>query len=344
MSEPKKYTGKDIERYHRGQMSAAEKHSLEKAALDDPMLADALEGYRLTSSPVADVDLLKHRLQQRVGKTGPGQVIGWKRHWLRIAALFVLFAGGGWLLFRTVFTHEADLAKRSSEGLPVETIKTDSPVTTENKNVPVFKTDTAALNDMAAVEKESAPAGSASVHKRKPASVPQSKVPVRETSREQAALISLRKAQQNRSDSLANLTAQREAAAAPQARVLNDTVRSLPAAKAKEEAALSEVVVSGYAKNRRQALVVAGDAIPTEGWPAFENYIEKNRKVPDDETAGEGKTEVVLTFLVAADGKPHQISVVESLCGSCDAEAIRLLKDGPRWKGKKGRVRIKIRP
>ena len=44
MSNGYNYTAKDFERYHNGGMTAAEMHQLEKAALNDPMLADALDG------------------------------------------------------------------------------------------------------------------------------------------------------------------------------------------------------------------------------------------------------------------------------------------------------------
>ena len=39
------YTAKDIEQYLAGSMSNAEMHAIEKAALDDQLLADAIEGY-----------------------------------------------------------------------------------------------------------------------------------------------------------------------------------------------------------------------------------------------------------------------------------------------------------
>ena len=40
------YSAEDIERYLRGQMSAKDMHNLERAALQDPFLADAIEGYQ----------------------------------------------------------------------------------------------------------------------------------------------------------------------------------------------------------------------------------------------------------------------------------------------------------
>ena len=41
------YSAQDIQRYLKGQMSPEEMHAIETAALDDPFLADAIEGYEL---------------------------------------------------------------------------------------------------------------------------------------------------------------------------------------------------------------------------------------------------------------------------------------------------------
>ena len=38
------YSATDIQKYLKGELSAREMHELEKAALEDPFLADALEG------------------------------------------------------------------------------------------------------------------------------------------------------------------------------------------------------------------------------------------------------------------------------------------------------------
>jgi hypothetical protein len=44
-------------------------------------------------------------------------------------------------------------------------------------------------------------------------------------------------------------------------------------------------------------------------------------------------------------GEPVNIKVEKSLCAQCDDEAIRLLKQGPKWKkkkNKKGKVTIRF--
>ncbi|MCU0367808.1 MAG: hypothetical protein MUF39_03135, partial [Cyclobacteriaceae bacterium] len=47
----------DIEKYKRGEMTPAEEHALEKKALSDPFLADALEGASLISEEEFSSDL-----------------------------------------------------------------------------------------------------------------------------------------------------------------------------------------------------------------------------------------------------------------------------------------------
>ncbi len=97
------FTAADIEKYHKGQLSAQERHRLEKAALDDPFLADALEGYAVAgSNSQADLADLRKRLGQR---TGGAKVIALDNNkkerkaipWLRIAVMLVILVGAGLL-------------------------------------------------------------------------------------------------------------------------------------------------------------------------------------------------------------------------------------------------------
>ncbi|HZH96503.1 MAG TPA: hypothetical protein VEY06_11485, partial [Flavisolibacter sp.] len=84
------YGAEDFQRYHRGTMPAAERHALEKAALEDPFLGDALEGYVHTANADADAAELKKRLAVRLQKEPKVVPFGKKNsfHWLRIAAMF----------------------------------------------------------------------------------------------------------------------------------------------------------------------------------------------------------------------------------------------------------------
>jgi TonB family protein len=101
---------KDIERYRKGELTPAEMHALEKRALTDPFLADALEGASSVGEKefADDVVLLKRELASRT-KTTSGRW-GW-----RIAASLVLLATSAVVFYSLLRTPEPlTLAKRDS--------------------------------------------------------------------------------------------------------------------------------------------------------------------------------------------------------------------------------------
>ena len=107
MSEEKNiinYTAADIQKYWNGKLSAAEMHAMEKAAMDDPFLADALEGYKNVNVADAGLDTLNDRLDKRVGAFVPVLNLKRKRFtWLRVAAAIIIIVGAGLLVQQLVF-------------------------------------------------------------------------------------------------------------------------------------------------------------------------------------------------------------------------------------------------
>ena len=88
------FTAGDIERYYSGKMSPIEMHQLEKAAMEDPFLADALEGYAHTQTPAEDRAWLESQIQAKTEGAKVVPVSGFnKGRFLRIAAMFVLLIG-----------------------------------------------------------------------------------------------------------------------------------------------------------------------------------------------------------------------------------------------------------
>lgn len=84
---------------------------------------------------------------------------------------------------------------------------------------------------------------------------------------------------------------------------------------------------------------------PADGWENYDTYIANNVEVPEEyrakPTAGAA---VTVSFEVDKNGEPVNIRVEKSLCEKCDKEAIRLIKEGPKWKQKarNGRTTITI--
>ena len=116
----KKYNAADFERYHAGTMPDSEMHELEKAALEDPFLADALEGYTYTSSFGNDIKELKEKLNEKQKKKNVFFISSIAQSgWWRIAALFIIIAGVGYFFYKTNYkSKENSLAKNEVKSLP----------------------------------------------------------------------------------------------------------------------------------------------------------------------------------------------------------------------------------
>jgi hypothetical protein len=106
-----KYGAVEFQRYHDGTMPAAERRLLEGAALEDPFLAEALEGYAFSSNGPADITGLKQQLKDReTGKNPRNGVFEVVPGWFRIAALFLLVVGSCWGVYRIWKSNDTGLA------------------------------------------------------------------------------------------------------------------------------------------------------------------------------------------------------------------------------------------
>jgi TonB family protein len=117
----------DIEKYLRGELSAAERHALEKEALSDPFLAEALEGIEQAGADTFLYDLhhitksVRHRARNRSIKNKSIRMWGWT---VGIAASVLLIALSGFFVISLLKDQKnRDLA-----------LKESSPVVPENKS------------------------------------------------------------------------------------------------------------------------------------------------------------------------------------------------------------------
>lgn len=157
MSEEKKYrnyTAEDIEKYHKGLLTPGEMHQLEKAALDDPFLADALEGYGTTSVNItADLSELEKKLQERTTGTKVISMVAPRNSfkWWKVAAAVSIIGGLGFITFqlstnkRNKPVAELEKEKKSNEQAVIPPVRSDNyimPETTRvaNTNKPVKTT------------------------------------------------------------------------------------------------------------------------------------------------------------------------------------------------------------
>ena len=78
-------------------------HDLEKAALDDPFLADALEGYGISSAnPAKEISDLKKKLEERISRTKVIPIATERRsfQWWKVAAAVVIIGGLSFFTFK----------------------------------------------------------------------------------------------------------------------------------------------------------------------------------------------------------------------------------------------------
>lgn len=94
----KSYTAADIAAYLNGSLSDAEMHAMERAALDDPFLADALDGFSKSTVPAPELSKqLNEALGSRIRRSKPKGITF--PNWFRYAAVAAAVVGT-WLVFR----------------------------------------------------------------------------------------------------------------------------------------------------------------------------------------------------------------------------------------------------
>ena len=96
-------------------------------------------------------------------------------------------------------------------------------------------------------------------------------------------------------------------------------------------AALDEVTVTRSRKKSKPTFE------PQGGFKKYEKYIRRNLRMPAAAKEAGVKGKVTIGFYLNSDGRPTRVEVIKSLGYGCDEEAVRLIKNGPKWKGQPGK-------
>lgn len=360
------YSASDFERYYSGQMSASEKHALEKAALDDPFLAEALEGYMLARTPAGDLEQLRQRLHERLRKSERSKVI--IPSWLRIAATVMILVGTGWLVLHLALPKHEMAQNRSATPLPAKDSSDQM-----GKPGPYDQVPTTTMR--ADSYSKQAPAVAASTNKKRPARLPApgekeanqgNDVPAGSVTAVSAPagdhVNPLPVAappvtdKEIRADSMSTMarTGPTPAEARTKAQAfsagkredgatqLNVTLKRLPDTGSNRPIVLE----SGKPRQSRYKPLIIIDTIePQQGWTYYDDYVASNLKTPEELKIKPVSGTVELSFEVDEQGEPVNIRVEKSLCDQCDQEAVRVLKKGPKWKRpnrKKGKIAFRF--
>lgn len=132
------FGAKDFERYYSGEMSGKEMYALEKAALADPFLQDALEGYAHTENAISDIDSLQEKLNNRLEEKKKVRVISFNRNsFLKVAILIAFLAGSAYILLtqNNKVVQNNNLA--STTPAELKEAKADSNITTTENDLAI---------------------------------------------------------------------------------------------------------------------------------------------------------------------------------------------------------------
>lgn len=101
-------------------------------------------------------------------------------------------------------------------------------------------------------------------------------------------------------------------------------------------AQLSEVVVTGSGDETEKDNTYSA-ARPSMGFSDYRDYLKDNLIYPPKALEADTEGRVRLKLNISSTGKIEKVEVLKSLGDGCDEEAIRLIKEGPRWEpAKKG--------
>lgn len=150
------YSSSDIEKYLNGELSAPEMHALERAALDDPFLADALDGMEIhrrlpEQSPFQkDVVELQQRLQKRVAAKEETKTRTFPLP-MRYAAAVILLAGLGITAYYTLFNNHMSPSPVAATQTHLTSPAADSAPAAEKASPPADTTPEQSLANTSAI-------------------------------------------------------------------------------------------------------------------------------------------------------------------------------------------------
>lgn len=86
----------------------------------------------------------------------------------------------------------------------------------------------------------------------------------------------------------------------------------------------------------QRALTTSGSARKPEpkiGMSAYKKYLKESMIRPKEGDCAKKKGNVIVEFKINAEGKPHSFVYRKKLCEDLDKEAVRLIENGPVWVG-----------
>ena len=339
MSTRKEYNAASFFRYHNGLMSEVEMHELEKASLEDPFLADALDGYIYSADPVNEVDGIKKILSTHSSKKS-ATIVNFKKYALNygIAASFIIIFISFYFILKPKKNYPSEFAKNEKKVIPEKKSDSSGIAITNNQSAEFKKEETIQIAENHPVN----PLNKRSTLKNRIKSVPSFKAITMSEVIDSSKPFLAMQDDENTSKIVTEdaitfnspIVQQKfEAQTAPAVSVVEQPVNDIEIASiatvTKKPTLTSKATAAQENNdqlNRSKSLVdLKNDKA------AFENFITLNKPKCFDEN-GKSITGIIeLSFKVDKTGTPTHIKFKKTYPGNCSEEAKRLLKVGPKW-------------
>lgn len=179
-----------IQAYLNGNLTAAQQHAVEKKALQDNFLTDAIEGYQQTNFTKAKAYLenIEKLIWQQQQKAKVVPLVQKQKSWLRIAAAIILMVGAGstvWYINNKNRVTENPIAQNQPTVLQQD--KTSTPTNTPNNTLAAAETVNGATNN-SATKQSTTPTIPNITHKETVAALPQQTNPLTNVKAEEVAI------------------------------------------------------------------------------------------------------------------------------------------------------------
>lgn len=370
----------DIEKYLRGELSPSEMHALEKEALNDPFLSEALEGIEHAGADNFLYDLhrlnksVHDRMRRKTRKSSKTiRMWGWTS---AVAATLLLLAVSGFLVVKILKDQRArersmktapddtqhtavkdSSAVASADSLRLALIETEEPNAAESPGagVPPLKKNREERTSV----NESKPSGEVLGDVIPPAEDEDTLAGQTDDNAKKessSAINPLARAEIREQDSLVRRIpdSQQYAARAPEGKVAGVETRRRTAAQTNTEVS-GKVVDSKVTSEDGHVLpgenvtiqgtnkgTVTERAEPDGGEVDFKTYLANAVKYPQEALSNKTEGKVTVQFTVEPNGKLTDFEVVKGIGSGCEEELIRAIQQGPCWKpGKRGEQPVK---
>jgi hypothetical protein len=313
------YSAEDLQRYHRGEMSASEMHQLEKAALSDPFLSDAMDGFYQTNPYDRSALVSAIKKHQK-----PNSTLQRIYAYTGIAASIMVILFTTQILTKEDHPVDNSLAKRNNNPEKINPIRKDSE---QIKLAKIGKEDLIKAKETVPIQD----------YPQKKENIKTASVKIPEKTATEANMIE--KNEEARFEEPIKV----EEKSVP---VQQDNIQLAAQSDGKDEQ-LVMLRATSTQKNKSLALAVNNGIMPLTGWDAFHRYMTNGLKaVPLTETDMEQKNYLV-RFVLDRENKPTSIEFPTSPYPSEGLKhaIIALLLKGPLWSGQfdeKKYIEVKI--